>query len=219
MVLLLSTILYSTPIAKLAKISESGAQQHIIYGLSIGMESVVLPMFFLAGSVVCAFTYGGGVFGVSLAAVAMLATVGITMTVDAYGPIADNGRHCGNGGIRKKCAHYSDRLDSLGNTTAAIGKGFAYWFCSTCGIECLCGIQSEAGLDVLDLLNPLVLAGIFIGAAMPFWISALTMRSVGNAALKMVVEVRRQFKKSLALWKVPHSQITNVALQLVLKHH
>lgn len=186
----------STPIAKLAKISESGAATNIIYGLSVGMESVVLPMIFLAGSVVCAFTYGGGVFGVSLAAVAMLATVGITMTVDAYGPIADNA-----GGIAEMAAFgknvraITDKLDSLGNTTAAIGKGFAIGSAALAALSVFAVFKFEAGISVLDLLNPLVLAGIFVGAAMPFWISALTMRSVGDAALKMVVEVRRQFKE------------------------
>jgi K(+)-stimulated pyrophosphate-energized sodium pump len=186
----------ASPIEKLAKISQSGAATNIIYGLSIGMESVVMPMIFLAGSVVCAFTYGGGVFGVSLAAVAMLATVGITMTVDAYGPIADNaGGIAEMAGFGKNVRAITDKLDSLGNTTAAIGKGFAIGSAALAALSVFAVFKVEAGIESLDLLNPLVLAGIFIGAAMPFWISALTMRSVGEAALKMVVEVRRQFKE------------------------
>ncbi len=186
----------SRPIEKLAKISQSGAATNIIYGLSIGMESVVFPMMFLAASIVSAFIFGGGVFGVSLSAVAMLATVGITMTVDAYGPIADNA-----GGIAemarfgKNVRAVTDKLDSLGNTTAAIGKGFAIGSAALAALSVFAVFKNEAHIDVLDLLNPLVLAGIFIGAAMPFLISALTMRSVGEAALKMVVEVRRQFKE------------------------
>ena len=185
----------STPVHQLAKISQSGAATNIIYGLSVGMESVVFPLVFLAVAVVVAFTFGGGVFGVSLAAVAMLATVGITMTVDGYGPIADNA-----GGIAEMAAFgkhvraITDRLDSLGNTTAAIGKGFSIGSAALAALSVFAVYRYEAGIDVLDLLNPLVLAGIFIGATMPFLISALTMRSVGEAALKMVVEVRRQFR-------------------------
>lgn len=186
----------SSPIKNLAKISQSGAATNIIYGLSIGMESVVLPMMFLALSVVGAFMYGGGVFGVSLAAVAMLATVGITMTVDAYGPIADNaGGIAEMAGFGKNVRAITDKLDALGNTTAAIGKGFAIGSAALAALSVFSVFKHESGIEVLNLVDPLVLAGIFIGASMPFWISALTMRSVGEAALKMVVEVRRQFRE------------------------
>lgn len=184
------------PVTQLAEISQSGAATNIIFGLSVGMESVVLPMMLLAVSVVSSFMHGGGVFGVSLAAVAMLATVGITMTVDAYGPIADNaGGIAEMAGFGKEVRVITDKLDSLGNTTAAIGKGFAIGSAALAALSVFSVFKHEAGIEVLNLVSPLVLAGVFIGAAMPFWVSALTMRSVGEAALKMVVEVRRQFKE------------------------
>ncbi|MGC2310287.1 MAG: sodium-translocating pyrophosphatase [Candidatus Babeliaceae bacterium] len=183
----------SSPIKKLAQISQSGAATNIIYGLSIGMESVVVPVIMLGLGVWVAYIYGGGLFGVSLAAVSMLATVGITMTVDAYGPIADNA-----GGIAEMAdipvRKITDKLDALGNTTAAIGKGFAIGSALLAALGIFAAYAEKAQLLKLDLLNPVVLIGMFIGATMPFLISALTMRSVGNAALKMVFEVRRQFK-------------------------
>lgn len=186
----------SSPIKKLADISRSGAATNIIYGLSLGMESTVLPVILLAMGVLVAFTYGGGLLGVSLAAVAMLATVGITMTVDGYGPIADNaGGIAEMSGLGKPVRDITDRLDALGNTTAALGKGFAIGSALLAALGIFAAYAQKAGLPMLDLLDPMVLAGIFIGGTMPFWISSLTMRSVGNAALLMVVEVRRQFRE------------------------
>lgn len=185
----------STPIERLAKASQSGAATNIIYGLSLAMESVVLPIIVLALGVLIAYTYGGGVFGVSLAAVAMLATVGITMTVDAYGPIADNaGGIAEMAGFGKHVRAITDRLDALGNTTAAMGKGFAIGSALLAALSIFNAYADKAELGELNLLDPLVFLGVFIGAAIPFWISALTMRSVSEAALKMVMEVRRQFK-------------------------
>lgn len=185
----------STPIDRLAKASQSGAATNIIYGLSLAMESVVLPIIVLALGVLISYTYGGGVFGVSLAAVSMLATVGITMTVDAYGPIADNaGGIAEMAGFGKHVRAITDRLDALGNTTAAMGKGFAIGSALLAALSIFNAYADKAEIQSLDLLDPLVFLGVFVGAAIPFWISALTMRSVGEAALKMVMEVRRQFK-------------------------
>lgn len=184
------------PIKKLAQSSQSGAATNLIYGLSLGMESTVLPVIVLGIGVWVAYTFAGGLFGVSLAAVAMLATVGITMTVDAYGPIADNA-----GGIAEMAAFgkpvraITDKLDALGNTTAAMGKGFAIGSALLAALGVFAAYAEKAFIIQLDLLNPLVLVGLFIGASMPFLISSLTMRSVGDAALKMVMEVRRQFKE------------------------
>jgi K(+)-stimulated pyrophosphate-energized sodium pump len=184
------------PVKKLAESCESGAATNIIYGLSLGMESVAIPVILLAFAVLGAFVYGGGdLYGVSLAAVSMLATVGITMTVDAYGPIADNaGGIAEMAGFGKPVRDITDKLDALGNTTAAIGKGFAIGSALMTALAMFAAYAKEAGIESLNVLDPWVLTGLFIGSVMPFIISALTMRSVGKAAWEMVQEVRRQFK-------------------------
>lgn len=185
-----------TPVIKLAESSRSGAATNLIYGLSIGMESVALPVVILAFGVWASYVFGGGGYGVSIAAVSMLATVGITMTVDAFGPIADNA-----GGITQMAGFdpsvrvITDKLDSLGNTTAAMGKGFAIGSALLAALGMFVAYGEQAQLSSLDLLQVEVLVGVFIGAVMPFVISSLTMRSVGDAALLMVLEVRRQFKE------------------------
>jgi K(+)-stimulated pyrophosphate-energized sodium pump len=184
------------PVEKTAESAKSGAATNIIYGLSVGMESTVAPVVILSGIVVIAFMYGGGLFGVSLSAVAMLATVGISMTVDAYGPIADNaGGISEMSGFPSSVRAITDKLDALGNTTAAMGKGFAIGSALLTALAMFSAYAQEAHIASLDVLNPLILAGMFIGSTAPFLISALTMRSVSNAALQMVLEVRRQFKE------------------------
>lgn len=184
------------PVKRVAESCRSGAATNLIYGFSVGMESTVAPVVILAGIVLAAFIYGGGLFGVSLAAVSMLATVGITMTVDAYGPIADNaGGIAEMAGFGESVRSITDKLDALGNTTAAMGKGFAIGSALLTALAMMSAFAQEAGITALNILDPHILAGAFIGATVPFLVSALTMRSVSEAALQMVMEVRRQFKE------------------------
>lgn len=182
-------------VKKIAKQCETGPATTIISGFGVGMVSTVWPILFIAFGIIGAYKFAG-LYGIALAAVGMLATTGMVVAVDAYGPISDNA-----GGIAemsklpKEVREITDKLDSVGNTTAAIGKGFAIGSAALTALALFASYSQVAGLSKIDILNPVVVAGLFIGAMLPFLFSALTMNSVGKAAFEMIEEVRRQFRE------------------------
>ncbi|MFA9423326.1 MAG: sodium-translocating pyrophosphatase [Sedimentibacter sp.] len=193
-------------VQEIANQAETGAATTIISGLSVGMRSTAYPIIVLSVGIIGAYFIAGytpdgmsainGLYGIALAAVGMLSTTGMTVAVDAYGPIADNA-----GGIAEMCElphevrAITDKLDSVGNTTAAIGKGFAIGSAALTALALFAAYTQAVGLTSISLTKPTVIAGLFIGGMLPFLFSAITMSAVGKAAFTMIEEVRRQFKE------------------------
>lgn len=181
------------PVKGIAEKAKSGTATLIIDGLSVGLLSAVWPLILIAAGIMLSY-FCAGLYGIGLAAVGMLSTTGLVVAVDAYGPIADNaGGIAEMSGLPEETREITDKLDSVGNTTAAIGKGFAIGASALTVLGLYVSYSEIANLSAIDLLNPMVVAGLFLGGIMPFLFSALTMRSVGRAASHMIEEIRRQF--------------------------
>lgn len=182
------------PVRRLAESCVNGAAPNVILGLALGYRSTMVPVFCIAFSILVSFTLAN-MFGISLAALGMLSTLTTALTIDGYGPISDNaGGIVEMSGANEWARRRTDSLDAAGNTTAAIGKGFAIGSATLVGLALFGAFVSRSVMDSVNILRPLEFSGLIIGAMLPYAFSAMTMEAVGDAAFQMIDEIKRQFK-------------------------